>query len=53
LSSPADSSDVTLIADLWVHGVWQPQVDILFDVHVVDIDAPSYPMWQFTAGLPC
>ena len=34
--------DVTLIADLRIHGVWQPQVDTVFDVHVVDTDAPSY-----------
>ena len=41
-SSPGDPSSVTLIADLWVRGVWQPQVDVLFDVCVVDTDAPSY-----------
>ena len=33
---------MTLIADLQVCGVWQPQVDVLFDVRVVDTDAPSY-----------
>ena len=27
-SSPVDPSNVTLIADLRVHGVWQPQVDV-------------------------
>ena len=37
-SSPVDPSSVTLIADLQVRGVWQPQVD----VRVVDTDAPSY-----------
>ena len=31
-----------LIVDLWIRGVWQPQVDAVFDVCVVDIDAPSY-----------
>ena len=41
-SSPVDPSSVTLIADLQVRGVWQPQVDVLFDVRVVDTDAPSY-----------
>ena len=41
-SSPADPSSITLIADLRVHGVWQPQVDVLFDVYVVDTDAPFY-----------
>ena len=40
--SSADPSGVILIADLCVHGVWQPQVDVLFDVRVVDTDAPSY-----------
>ena len=40
--SSADPSGVTLIADLRVHGVWQPQVDVLFDVSVIDTGAPSY-----------
>ena len=31
-----------LIADLGVHGCWQPQVVTLFDVRVVDTDAKSY-----------
>ena len=30
------------MADLRVVGVWQPQVDVLFDVRVVDTGAPSY-----------
>jgi len=34
------SSGDTLVADLRVLGVWQPQV--LFDVRVVDTDASSY-----------
>ena len=34
--------DETLIADLQIRGVWQPQVDAVFDVHVVDTNAPSY-----------
>ena len=34
--------DETLIADLRIRGVWQLQVDAVFDVHVVDTDAPSY-----------
>ena len=33
---------MTLIADLRVRGVWQSQAYVLFDVHVVDTDAPSY-----------
>ena len=41
-SSPVDPSSVTLIADLQVRGVWQPWVDVLFNVRVVDTDAPSY-----------
>ena len=36
------STSETLIADLRVHGVWEPQGDAIFDVHVVDTDAPSY-----------
>ena len=32
---------VTLIAHLGVRGVWQPQVEALFDVQVTDTDAPS------------
>ena len=36
------SSGDTLLADLRVRGVWQPQVDDLFNVKVVDTDAPSY-----------
>jgi len=27
---------------LKVRGVWEPQVDTIFDVHVVDTDATSY-----------
>ena len=33
---------ITLVADLGVRGVWQPQVDSLIDVRVVDTDAPSH-----------
>ena len=31
-----------LVADLSVRGAWQPQVTALFDVRIVDTDAPSY-----------
>ena len=37
-----DSTSETLIADLRVCGVWEPRVDAIFDVGVVDTDAPSY-----------
>ena len=37
-----DSISETLIADLRVRGVWELQVDAIFDVRVVDTDAPSY-----------
>ena len=37
-----DPCDDTLIGNLRVRGVWQPQVDAVFDVHVADTDAPSY-----------
>ena len=40
--SSTDPSSVTLIADLRIRRVWQPQVDVLFDVRVTDVDAPSY-----------
>jgi len=32
----------TLIADLCVHEVWEPQTEALFDIRVVDTDARSY-----------
>ena len=37
-----DPSSETLIVDVRISGVWQSQVDALFDVWVVDTDAPSY-----------
>jgi len=37
----AGNSD-TLIADLCVCGVWQPQTEALFDIRVVNTDARSY-----------
>ena len=40
--SEADESTTTLVADLGVHSIWQPQVDDLLDVWVIDIDAPSH-----------
>jgi len=42
VSLPLLILDVTLISDLQVHCVWQPEVDVLFNVRVVDTDAPSY-----------
>ena len=35
-----DSAD-TLIANLCVHGVWEPQTKALFDIRVVDTNAHS------------
>ena len=32
----------TLVADISIRGAWQPQVNALFDVRIVDTDAPSY-----------
>jgi len=32
----------TLIIDLCVRGVWEPQTEALFDIRVVDTDARSY-----------
>ena len=34
--------DSGLRLDLGVHGVWQPQAEVLFDFKVIDTDAPSY-----------
>ena len=31
-----------LIAHLDIRGIWQPQTEALFDILVVDTDAPSY-----------
>lgn len=36
------TSFTSQIVDLRICGVWQPQADVLFDVCVVDVDAPSY-----------
>ena len=36
------SCDPGLRLDLGIKGVWQPQVEALFDVHVIDTDAPSH-----------
>ena len=38
----ATSSDPGLRLDLGIRGVWQPQVEALFDVRVIDTDAPSH-----------
>ena len=32
----------TLITDLCVRGIWEPQTKALFDIRVSDIDARSY-----------
>jgi len=32
----------TLISDLCVYGIWQPQTEALFDIRVIDTDARSY-----------
>ena len=37
-----DQYGETLVADLCVRGVWLPQAEMLFDIHVVDTDAYSY-----------
>ena len=35
------SGDPGLCLVLGIQGVWQPQVEALFDIHVIDTDAPS------------
>ena len=39
------SVDPGLHLDLGIRGVWQPQVEALFDIRVIDNDAPSY-QWR-------
>ena len=41
----------SLIADLSIRGVWQPQMVALFDIHVVDTDTPSYSQRDIAAIL--
>ena len=36
------SNDVGLRLDLGVRGVWSPQTETLFDIRIIDTDAPSY-----------
>ena len=36
------SDEPGLRLDLGVRGVWQPQVEALFDIHVIDTDARTY-----------
>ena len=36
------SDDPGLHLDLGIRDVWQPQVEVLFNIHVIDTDAPSY-----------
>ena len=36
------SNDVGLRLDLGVRGVWSPQTEALFDIRIIDTDAPSY-----------
>ena len=40
--SLSDPPCETLVADFSARGVWQPQATALFDVRVIDTDAPSY-----------
>uniref|UniRef100_A0A1X7THZ4 Uncharacterized protein n=1 Tax=Amphimedon queenslandica TaxID=400682 RepID=A0A1X7THZ4_AMPQE len=38
----ASSARATLIGDISARGVWQPQATAVFDIRVIDSDAPSY-----------
>ena len=40
--STLDPPGETLVADISARGVWQPQATALFDIRIVDTDAPSY-----------
>ena len=41
----------SLVADLSVRGVWQSQTVALFDIRVIDTDAPSYLHWDVVSIL--
>lgn len=41
-SDPHDNSSTNLIADISARGVWTPQSTAVFDIRVIDSDAPSY-----------
>ena len=45
------TGEPSLIADLGVRGVWQPQAQALFDVRVIDTDAPSHVQRSVAAVL--
>lgn len=38
----ATSDQESLIGDISARGVWQPQATAVFDIRVIDSDAPSY-----------
>ena len=40
-SDPASDDPGGLRLDLGIRGVWQPQVEVLFDIRVIDTDVPS------------
>ncbi|KAL5510832.1 hypothetical protein EMCRGX_G006438 [Ephydatia muelleri] len=42
MASFPQQPDPGLSLDLGIRGVWQPQVEVLFDVRVIDTDAPSH-----------
>ena len=37
-----DPPQEALVTDIKARGVWQPQATALFDIRVIDSDAPSY-----------
>ena len=45
------SCNETLVGDLRICGIWQPQADAVFDVYVQDTDAPSYRSRSPETGL--
>ena len=50
-ANDADGVVPSLITDLSIRGVWQPQTVALFDVRVTDTDAPSHSQRVVTAVL--
>jgi hypothetical protein len=45
------TNEISLKGDLAYRGVWEPQVEALFDIRLVDADTPSYSLMTLQAVL--
>jgi hypothetical protein len=45
------TNQISLKGDLACRGVWEPHVEALFDIRIVDADAPSYSSMTLQAVL--